>query len=208
MDVSCLKRCSLKFEIGDDVDKKLVNVLFHDFIKCENAFDQFFSYAGDNIMGNKDSSIKLNSYNAYSEFIAKLYEFYAGCFKREFKSTKNIEHEKLDFLMAEEVEKLLRNKRNAIMKGYAPDWESDITYYQVEVPNAFGKDFRDVRNNTSHVDYRRAGGNRIELMDFYKKYHKFVYLLYYSALFAWSGKTHKDHKIEHVESFDFLLIGN
>jgi len=198
----------LKFEIGDDVDKKLVNVLFHEFIKCENAFDQFVLFAGNNIMGDKESSIKLSSYNAYSEFITKLYEFYSGCFKREFKNTKNIDHEKLDSLLTEEVEKILRNKRNAIEKGYAPDWENDISYYQVEVPTEFGKDFRDVRNNTSHVDYRRAGGDRIDLMAFYKKHHKFVHLLYYTALFAWSGKTHKDHKIEHVESFDFLPIGN
>lgn len=175
---------------------------------CEKAFDKFVHFAGSNIMGNTDSTVKLNSYNAYSEFLSKLYEFYVGCFRRENRDTQNIGHETLDSLFTSEAEKLMRNRRNAIEKGYASEWENHISYYQEAVPTDFGKDFRDVRNNTSHTDYRRAGGNRIGLMDFYKKHHKFVHLLYYSALFAWSGKTHPNHKIEHVEAFDFLTGGN
>lgn len=198
----------MKFEIGDDTDKKLVNVLFHEYVMCEKAFDKFVHFAGSNIMGNTDSNVKLNSYNAYSEFLSKLYEFYVGCFKRKNRDTKNIAHDTLDALFTSEAEKLMRNRRIAIEKGYAPEWDNHISYYEEAVPTDFGKDFRDVRNNTSHTDYRRAGGNRIGLMDFYKKHHKFVYLLYYSALFAWSEKNHHTHKIDHVEAFDFSVADN
>lgn len=198
----------MKFEIGDETDKKLVNVLFHEFVMCEKAFDKFVLFAGSNILGNTDSNVKLNSYNAYSEFLSKLYEFYVGCFKRENRDTKNIDHETLDSLFTSEAEKLMRNRRNMIEKGYAPEWENHISYYQETVPSDFGKDFRDVRNNTSHTDYRRAGGNRIGLMGFYRKHHKYVHLLYYSALFAWSGNTHQNHKLEHIEEFDFSAGSN
>lgn len=194
---------TLQFEYGDETDKNLVNVLFHEFVMCEAAFEKFAFFAGANIMGNRDSNIKLNSYNAYSEFLSKLYEFYVGCFKREFLNTGRIEHQKLDALFTAEAEKLMRNRRVAIEKGYAPDWENDISYYQESVPTDFGQDFRSVRNNTSHADYRRADGDRPRLMDFYRKYHKFVYLLFASASFAWSGKTHTKHELAHVEDFDF-----
>ncbi|MFV8834748.1 hypothetical protein ACNSTU_07245 [Aquisalimonas sp. APHAB1-3] len=198
----------MKFEIGDDVDKKLVSVLFHEFLMCEEAFEKFVLFAGNNIMGSSESNIKLKSYNSYSEFLSRLYEFYVGCFKREYRNTENIDHEALDSLFTSEAEKLIRKRRIEIEKGYAPDWENYISYYQESVPSQFGKDFRDVRNNTLHTDYRRAGGHRIGLMEFYKKYHKFVHLLYYSALLAWSEKTHKEQKIQHVEEFDFLGNGN
>jgi hypothetical protein len=194
----------LKFEIGDETDRYFVDVLSHDFAMCEEAFDKFVLFAGSNIMGNTDSNVKLNSYNAYSGFITKLYEFYVGCFKRDRRDTKSISYETLDSLFTLEAEKLMKNRRNAIKKGYAPEYENHISYYQEAVPTDFGKDFRDVRNNTSHTDYRRAGGNRIGLMDFYRKHHKYVYLLYYSALFAWSRRTHQNHKIEHIEEFDFF----
>lgn len=195
----------MKFEYGDDVDKSLVSVLFHEFVMCEKAFEKFVFFAGTNIMGNTATDIKLNSYNAYSEFLSRLYEFYVGCFKRDSKDTRKIEHQKLDVLFTAEAEKLMRNRRIAIEKGYAPDWENDISYYQKTVAVEFGQDFRDLRNNTSHADYRRAGGDRIGLMDFYNNYHKFVYLLFVSASLAWSGKTHSEHVIKHVEDFDFTV---
>ena len=198
----------MKFEIGDEVDGKLVSVLFHEFVTCEKAFEEFALFASNNIMGNTDSILKLNSYNAYSEFVSSLYEFYVGCFKRGYRDTKNIGYERLDSLFILELEKLMRNRSNAIEKGHAADWENHISYFHEAVPENFGKEFRDVRNNISHTDYRRAGGDRIGLMAFYKRYHKFVHLLYDSALFAWSGKLHKHHKIQHVEEFDFSVGDN
>lgn len=195
----------MNFMRGDDTDKQLVSVLFHEFVMCEEAFDRFALFAGMNIMGSSSSEVKLNSYNAYSNFIVRLYEFYVGCFKREHKCTNNIDHAKLDALFTAEVEKLMRNRRDAIVKGYAPSWENDISHYQVPVPPDFGTQLRRIRNNTSHADYRRAAGDGVDLMGFYQKNHKFVYLLFDTAKFTWSGKTHKSFEISHVEKFDFRV---
>ena len=52
--------------------------------------------------------------------------------------------------------------------------ENDRSFYEEPYPSDFGKNFRVIRNSLSHADFRRIDGidERINLTEFYKKYHK------------------------------------
>ena len=194
----------MKFSIGDKTDCALVATLAHEMIICQNEFNRFISLADKNIQGNTNKKLLINLYSAYVKFIQSLYEFYVGCFKRERKNTKSITHEDLDSLLNIEVNKLLRNKRAAIINGYAPQWENDISYYQIEVPDEFSKTFRIIRNRASHTDYRRAKDEGdITLKEFFKKYHRFVMLLFESACAFWTAKDIESQNWMDIEKFIF-----
>lgn len=189
----------MKFEIGDDADRALTTTLVHELALCKECFDRFVYFASKNIHGNETKSIKISAYNAYSSFLHHLYEFYVGCIKRDRRNTSDIKSDELDTIFNKEVEKLLRNKRHAIEHGYAPEWENHISVYQVEVPTDFGPQFRRIRNRTAHADLRRAVPvNQLSLGDFYRLYHRFVYLLYAQPHWLWSVKD--------IEAFDWKAI--
>ncbi|MBF4349678.1 hypothetical protein EAY19_26925, partial [Vibrio anguillarum] len=77
------------------------------------------------------------------------------------------------------------------------------SYYQDVVPDDFGQKFRDVRNNSSHVDIRRvSGGNRPTLKEFMDNYHKFVFFLYDSARSLWSSKREVPYEVSHIKEFN------
>ncbi len=107
--------------------------------------------------------------------------------------------------MTMEVEKIMRNMRHLIEAGRAPSWVNDISYYQEPVPCDFGKKFREVRNNSSHVDLRRVGvggGNRPTLKEFMDNYHKFLFFLYDSSRSLWSSKRDTHYEVNHIKEFD------
>lgn len=194
---------------GSDEYKNFIDAMYHEFSLCEQAFDTFFILAGRNIVqGDNEYTVRENLYKTYSSFIVHLYEFYHACFKREQQKTDSIPHDKLDQLMTSEVEKLMNNMSNLIINGKAPSWVNDLSYYQEPVPIDFGKKFRDVRNNASHVDFRRIGnGNRPSLKEFKDSYHKFLFFLFDSARATWSSKQRELYRVNHIIEFDFSSNG-
>src|ERR1700730_13745959 len=44
------------------------------------------------------------------------------------------------------MQRILTNKREAILNGTAPAWENDISCYPERIPQIFAEDFRRVRN--------------------------------------------------------------
>jgi hypothetical protein len=197
----------VKLVRGTDEYQKFIDSMFHEFTLCEQAFNEFFLLAGENIHGRNDYQTLEKLYRVYSKFIEHLYEFYVACFKRNRGNTQNIQHDVLDHLLTAEVEKLMRNMCSLIENNKAPSWVNDISYYQETVPPEFGKMFRFVRNNASHVDHRRAGGSeRPTLKEFMDKYHKFLFFLYDSSRFLWSGKRESPYEVKHIKEFD-LSIG-
>lgn len=196
----------MKIEQGTEDAQHFVGAMYHEFTLCEKAFDEFFLLAESNILGKEDYDILESLYKNYSAFLTHLYEFYVACFKRDKGDTQNIHYSKLDKLFTFEVEKLMRNMCNLIEGGRAPSWANDIAYYQEQVPEDFGKKFRDVRNNTSHVEIRRvSGGDRPTLKEFMDDYHKFVFFLYDSARSLWSSKREVPHKVAHIQEFNLSM---
>lgn len=195
----------MKFEIGDTTDNALTTTIAHEFILCKDSFERFTHYAGMNIMGKRDKLTKIRSHDAYSSFLHYLYEFYVGCIKRDMHDLKKLDPSLLDRMFNAEVRKLLNNRIHAIENGYAPSWENHISVYQVEVPEEFGTQFRRIRNRTVHVSIERARPNNdLSLAEFYHRYHKFVYLLYYAAQW-WTTKDIEAYDWKSIEEFDLSV---
>lgn len=193
----------MKLVRGTDEYRNFRNAMFHKFTLCEQAFDEFIMLAGANIHGQNDYETLGKLYNSYSKFIVHLYKFYVSCFKHNQGKTDNISHNDLDVLFTSEVEKLMGNMCSLIESGRAPSWVNDLSYYQEAVPLDFGQRFRDVRNNTSHVDYRRTGGgNRPSLKQFMDSYHKFLFFLYDSSRYLWSAKRNEPYEVDYIKEFD------
>lgn len=195
----------MKFEIGDATDNALTTTIAHEFVLCKDSFERFAHYASLNIMGRRDKLTKIRSHDAYASFLHHLYELYVGCIKRDMHDLKDIDHRLLDRMFNSEVRKLLNKRIHAIENGYAPSWENHISVYQVEVPEEFGTQFRRIRNRTAHVSIKRAKPkSEMSLADFYERYHKFVYLLYYAAQW-WSTKDIEAQDWKAIEEFDLSV---
>ena len=81
----------MKFTIGDPTDSAHCAALKHEFLRCEDAFKDFETYATMMIMRAQAEAqgaapsiteetrlIAYKTYNAYSRFIHHLYEFLLG----------------------------------------------------------------------------------------------------------------------------------
>jgi hypothetical protein len=195
----------MKFETGDMTDQLIVKVIVHEFSRCTLAFNSFINYSPRSVeeFRNPSRESNLYRYNSYGLFIQHLYEYFIACIKRDFKDTKGIPHDVSDALINLEVEKILGNWRFKINKGIAPNWVNDISYYEDSCPKDFGKDFRQIRNSLSHADYRRInGGNRITLSEFFKKYHKYIMLLYQNGREWWSIQDFNEIDLGDITEFN------
>lgn len=194
---------AMKFEIGDAIDAALCKTLAHEMLLCNESFQRFNFLASMNILGSRTKIVKINTHDAYASFLLHLYEFYQGCFQRDRRTTQV---NNTDKLFDAEVEKLLQNRRDAITKGYAPDGENPISYYQVDVPKNFGEMFRKIRNRTAHSLVKRSTpGGDITLLNFYQNYHKFIYLLYVSGKSHWTAKNIELTDWGAIEDFDLFV---
>lgn len=195
-----------KFKTGDDTDKALHITLAHEFLLCKESFDRFIYFSSMNILGKRDKFTIIRSHDAYSRFLSHLYEFYVGCIQKERCDTGKIPHGDLDKLFNAEVTRILYSKVHAIENGYAPSWENHISVYQVDVPDDFGTQFRRIRNRTSHVSIKRAEpSSELSLVEFHKKYHKFVYLLFAMPLWSWSAENIEKEDWMSIEDFDLSV---
>ena len=80
----------MKFEYGDATYDDLITTIAHEFILCKDSFERFTYYAKMNIMGKRDTLIKIRLHDAYATFLQHLYEFYVGCIKRNTLNLDNI----------------------------------------------------------------------------------------------------------------------
>jgi hypothetical protein len=175
----------MKFNVGDKTDRHHCTALTHEFLRCRDAFKEFEQFATIALVKGETSWLSYKKYNAYSAFVFHLYEFIRGAHAREAQNT-DITDKKLtrkqraeldDDYVSAHIQRLLTNRRTAILNGSAPSWENDISYYPRNVPSEFAKEFRRYRNLThGHVTYERT--SKIDPSDFFAKYHKYIYLLY------------------------------
>ncbi|MBI4911729.1 MAG: hypothetical protein HY823_03240 [Acidobacteria bacterium] len=193
----------MKFEFNDETDQALVATLVHEMKLCNESFAAFLKYGTEVFINPNNALIKVKIHDAYSSFLHHLYEFYVGCIKRDRWDTKNIKHDELDQILTKEAQKQLKIKSILIENGIIDD-PRNLPLFQVLVPETFGADFRRIRNRTAHASILRARpGNEISLDSFFKKYHFFVLILFYSGQFAWNIKNPETHDWGTIGAFNF-----
>src|ERR1700680_343142 len=176
-------RC-MKFQIGDATDMRLCVALKHEFLRCDDAFNDFFELSAKAMMGESPRAA-YKTYNAYARFVQYLYEFMLGAVARERLDTKRLEYRVADRYIAGHAQRILTNRRKAILDGTAPSWENHVSYYPERIPERFAEDFRNARNFASvHVTSKRSD---LSLTSFYHQNHKYLHMLYCDVK-SWWGR--------------------
>ena len=141
----------VKFNAGDALDSDHCTVLIHEFFRCDDSFKEFRRLAEQMIVQGRTREISYRTYNAYTNFIHHLYEFLLGCLARDERNT-DITNKKgdeririIEGYIMHHAQRVMNQYRNAIKNGTAPSWVNNIGYYDVTVPDAFAKDFREYR---------------------------------------------------------------
>jgi hypothetical protein len=193
---------NVRFKGGDAIDTAFCIALKHEFLRCDDAFNDFATSATIMITQGENRRIAYKTYNAYARFIQYLYEFMLGAIKRERGDTELPHHMAIKYI-ASHTQRILTNRREAILKGTAPAWENDISYYPVRIPDDFAKEFCRFRNKVStHVDYERSALN---LSEFYEKYHKYLGLLYHDVKSWWGRLGDEFPNLDEITAFSVLI---
>jgi len=193
----------MKFKIGDATDTALCIVLKHEFLRCEDSFNDFAESAKIMIMQGENRRIAYKTYNAYARFIHHLYEFMMSAIARDRQNTEQLPAEMADKYIASHTQRNLTNRREAILNGTAPAWENHISFYPEKIPDTFAKEFRQFRNKVSaHASYERSD---LSLSDFYEKNHKYLGLLYFDAKSWWGRLEDEFPDLKEITSFSVLI---
>ena len=176
----------MRFEQGDETDRKLVQALQHEFLRCRDAFDDFLSYAPGLVTGAGSRRNRYAAYNAYARLVHHLYEFLMGCAARQQRDTRSLRAEQADALVTDHLQRILNVRRAVILAGGTPPWENGLEAYPETAPAGFASAFRRHRNITqAHVAPDRS---TLDLSEFYKSYHHFIVIMLQDASFAWGPR--------------------
>jgi hypothetical protein len=193
----------MKFQIGDVTDTALCIVLKHEFLRCDDAFNEFASSAKVMIEQGESKRIAYKTYNAYARFIHHLYEFILAAVARDRQDTESLKSDVAESYIAGHTQRILTSRRNAILSGTAPAWENDISFYPENVPKTFPAEFRRCRNIVSgHAIHKRSD---LSLTKFYDESHKFLYLLYYDAKSWWGRESGEFPDLKEITAFTVLV---
>lgn len=193
----------MKFQIGDATDTGLCIALKHEFLRCDDAFKDFASSATEMIAQGENRRIAYRTYNAYARFIHHLYEFMLGAIQRERTNTEKLKFDLADRYITSHAQRILTNKREAILNGTAPVWENHISAYPETIPQMFAAEFRRFRNIVSgHVKFERSNLN---LSDFYDQNHKFLYMLYRDVQSWWGRLGDEFPDLKEITAFSVLI---
>ena len=146
----------MKFRIGDKTDAALCVALKHEFLRCEDSFDDFASSATLMVAHGENLRIAYRTYNAYARFIHHLYEFLMGAAKRDYHDTAQLKWQSAERYVSGHAQRLLTNRRAGILNGSAPAWENSISHYPERVPSTFGESFDS--SGTSRADTLLTSG--------------------------------------------------
>jgi hypothetical protein len=135
----------MKFETGDTTDEALCIALKHEFLRCDEAFNQFAAAAKILITREDDRRLAYNAYNAYARFIHHLYEFAMSAIARDRNDTKQMRAVDADRYLASYLQRALKKRRDAILDGTAPSWENHISAFPENIPATLPSDFRRTR---------------------------------------------------------------
>jgi hypothetical protein len=193
----------MKFHHGDATDTDLCIVLKHEFLRCDDAFNDFASSATIMITQGENRRIAYRTYDAYARFIHHLYEFMMAAVARERGDTAQLESDLAERYIASHAQRILTNRREAILNGTAPAWENHISSYPETIPPTFAAEFRRFRNTVSaHAKFERSN---LDLSDFYDRNHKYLYMLYRDAQ-SWWGRLGDDFPdLKEITAFSVIV---
>jgi hypothetical protein len=176
----------MRFEYGDETDRRLVQSLQHEYMRCRDAFGAFVLCAPSLIDPNGHRTDKYFAYNAYARLIHHLYEFLMGCASRRQGDTRPLRAEQADRLVTDHLQRILTARRRAILAGQAPSWENGLEAYPETAPSDFASSFRRHRNVAlAHVAPDRSV---LDLSDFYSSSHRYLVMMLEDASFAWGPR--------------------
>ena len=208
----------MKFNLGDDIDSAYCTALKHEFLRCEDAFKEFERCAHLMILKaqaeeqanaipimRENRLVAYKTYNAYTRFIHHLYEFMVGALARETGTTEQIASPLTEQYIMSCSNRILQGRRAAILDGTAPAWENHISAYPESVPPEFARESRTFRNKLSgHVKHERSA---MSLSKFYDKYHKYLYMLYWSCLGHWGSHRYEEFPdLKEITEFSVLIM--
>ena len=199
----------MQFKSGSEIDSAHCTVLTHEYFRCHDYLTQFTKLGEEMILNGRTNELSYRTYNAYAGFVHHLYEFLMGCYAREQGNTEITSKRKeretvLDAMVYSSTQRIMNKRKEAIEKGYAPEWENHISYYSEPVPEEFPREFRNFRNKISgHVSYKRA--SELSLTDFYRKYHKYLYLLHHDGRYFWGQKEGEFPNLREITEFSLML---
>ncbi|UPQ80804.1 hypothetical protein M0M57_08175 [Flavobacterium azooxidireducens] len=199
------------------MDKLLNITLTHEFYRCSKAFENFCHQAVY-LKSNPSKKDRIDCYNSYVDFLSHLYEFYSSFINKELKNNKaetykihnlyNVkkQNEKHDIILNNELRKLLRNRKNRIVNGFADNLAKTIDFYNEKFPEKFAEHFRYMRNIRNHSDFRRASDNHgISLKDFFKLYHGYILIMYHETKWLWNVDIEK-YEWNGIEEFAIEIL--
>lgn len=193
----------MKFKIGDATDQALCIALKHEFLRCDDAFSDFGSAARTMISLGENRRISYVTYNAYARFIHHLYEFLMGAAMRDYLDTHQLSAESAERYVAGHTQRIVANKREAILNGTAPAWENHISAYPEKISPTFASEFRRFRNIASgHVKYERSG---LKLSEFYENNHMYLHMLYRDIQSWWGRQTDTFPDLREITAFSVLV---
>ena len=118
----------MKFKTGDKTDRALCIALKHEFLRCDEAFNQFAS-AATTLITQRRRRLAYNAYNAYAQFIHHLYEFALCAIARDRNDTTKLQAIDAERYLASYFQRSLTKRRDAILDGTAPSWENHISAF-------------------------------------------------------------------------------
>ncbi len=206
----------MKFALGSEIDIDHCIALKHEFLRCEDAFNEFANFGAGMIKATiveKESAtlaagydsrwLAFKTYNAYARFVHHFYEFLLGAMMRERMDTRKIRWEDSDPWIQANAQRVLTGRRTAVTSGIAPSWENSIDAFPESVPPEFAREFRGIRNKANgHVTYQRTSES---LTSFFEKYHQFLYMTYWNCLGFW-GENNNEAFPDLKEVTDFSLL--
>jgi hypothetical protein len=191
------------FKLGDETDTALCVALKHEFLRCDEAFNQFATAATILITKGDDRRMAYNAYNAYARFIHHLYEFALCAIARDRHDAAPLKAAEAERYLASYLQRALKKRRDAILDGSAPSWENHISAFPESIPATLPADFRQARNIAiGHAGIKRA---RLNLSDFYDRYHKFLHIFYKDAQSWWGRTSDEFPDLQEITAFSVLI---
>lgn len=179
-------RHEMKFEIGDETDRQLVQGLQHEIMRCRRAYAEFSACAPALLAGRRERQLSYVAYNAYARYIHHLYEFLLGCGSRRRGDTHPLQAEAADELITTHLQRILTVRRQMILAGRTDARGNGLEAYPAVVPSGFATEFRRLRNTTiAHVTPKRAAA---DLSRFYRENNFLLFLMVEDASFAWGDR--------------------
>lgn len=176
----------MRFEYGEETDRRLVQSLQHEYLRCREAFDEFVRCAPGLLAANGHRTARYVAYNAYARLIHHLYEFLMGCASRQQWDTRPLRADEAGSLITDHLQRILTARRRAILAGQSPSWENGLESYPETAPSDFASSFRRHRNVVlAHV---AADRSVLDLSDFYSSSHRYLVMMLDDASFAWGPR--------------------